>query len=33
MAEAEKKCAKRRFIIDFLAQKNLRLTAQRQAHY
>src|SRR6266700_1136881 len=30
MAEAEKKCAKRRFI-DFLAQKNLRLTAQRQA--
>ena len=29
MAEAEKKCAKRRFI-DFLAQKNLRLTAQRQ---
>ena len=30
MAEADKKCAKRRFI-DFLAQKNLRLTAQRQA--
>ena len=29
MAEAEKKCAKRRFL-DFLAQKNLRLTAQRQ---
>jgi len=29
MAEAEKKCAKRRFM-DFLAQKNLRLTAQRQ---
>ena len=30
MAEADKKCAKRRFM-DFLAQKNLRLTAQRQA--
>ena len=30
MAEADKKCAKRRFI-DFLTQKNLRLTAQRQA--
>ena len=30
MAEAAKKCAKRRFI-DYLAQRNLRLTAQRQA--
>ena len=30
MAEADKKCAKRRFM-DFLAQKNLRITAQRQA--
>src|SRR5436189_1441144 len=30
MAEADKKCAKRRFL-DFLAQKNLRITAQRQA--
>ena len=30
MAEADNKCAKRRFM-DFLAQKNLRLTAQRQA--
>ena len=30
MAEPDKKCAKRRFM-DFLAQKNLRLTAQRQA--
>src|SRR6266404_1728829 len=30
MAEADKKCAKRRFI-DFLTQKNLCLTAQRQA--
>lgn len=30
MAEPDKKCAKRRFI-DFLAQNNLRLTAQRQA--
>src|SRR5216110_1623962 len=30
MAEAGTRCAKRRFM-DFLAQKNLRLTAQRQA--
>ena len=30
MADADRKCAKRRFM-DFLAQKNLRLTAQRQA--
>ena len=30
MAEAGNRCAKRRFM-DFLAQKNLRLTAQRQA--
>jgi Fur family transcriptional regulator, ferric uptake regulator len=30
MAEADKKCAKRRFF-EFLAQKNLRLTAQRRA--
>jgi Fur family ferric uptake transcriptional regulator len=30
MADAESKCPKRRFI-DFLAQKNLRLTSQRQA--
>jgi Fur family ferric uptake transcriptional regulator len=30
MADAGKKCAKRRFS-EFLAQKNLRMTAQRQA--
>ena len=30
MAETGNRCAKRRFM-DFLAQKNLRLTAQRQA--
>src|SRR6476660_2354596 len=30
MADAEAKCPKRRFI-DFLTQKNLRLTSQRQA--
>jgi Fur family ferric uptake transcriptional regulator len=30
MAVAEEKCPKRRFI-DFLSQKNLRLTSQRQA--
>src|SRR2546425_11744000 len=30
MADGDKRCAKRRFM-DFLAQKNLRLTAQRQA--
>jgi Fur family ferric uptake transcriptional regulator len=30
MAEAGNKCAKRRFM-DFLEQKNLRMTAQRQA--
>jgi Fur family ferric uptake transcriptional regulator len=30
MAEAAKKCAKQRFL-DFLARKNLRITAQREA--
>ena len=30
MADADKKCAKQRFM-EFLEQKNLRLTAQRQA--
>src|SRR5215208_357127 len=30
MADADKKCAKERFMA-FLAQKNLRITAQRQA--
>src|SRR6059036_613739 len=30
MADGDKKCAKRRFM-EFLTQKNLRLTAQRQA--
>src|SRR5438105_10503631 len=30
MPDADHRCAKRRFM-DFLAQKNLRLTAQRQA--
>src|SRR5215467_3253573 len=30
MAEVEEKCPKRRFM-DFLSQKNLRVTAQRQA--
>src|ERR1051326_1293049 len=30
MADADTKCPKRRFI-DFLTQKNLRLTSQRQA--